>query len=300
MLSSSTTLPRTYFRPRASGRFSIGSDSPVSDDWLTKRSLVSMTRTSAGIMSPAASVTMSPGTSSSIGSSSTSRPARFTEQVFFTIFLSASLDRLARQSWQKRMMTLSRIIVAMIRIVVHSFSSGAAVGSTVLAEVKSQPVSSLIDKMLLSSDNVLAEMLARVVSKAMGFDGSSTSLAQAIPGALVAYGLDTTKVTVRDGSGLSDLNAVSPQFVTALLTKVNAGEKDLGVLYSSLPVAGVSGSLASRFNGPNAIAAGSVMAKTGWLDSEYSLAGMSESLRVATCSVMFSFLRDLVRRLCLS
>lgn len=127
MLSSSTTLPRTYFRPRASGRFSIGSDSPVSDDWLTKRSLVSMTRTSAGIMSPAASVTMSPGTSSSIGSSSISRPARFTEQVFFTIFLSASLDRLARQSWQKRMMTLSRIIVAMIRIVVHSFSSGAAV-----------------------------------------------------------------------------------------------------------------------------------------------------------------------------
>ena len=119
MLSSSTTLPRTYFRPRASGRFSIGSDSPVSDDWLTKRSLVSMTRTSAGIMSPAASVTMSPGTSSSIGSSSTSRPARFTEQVFFTIFLSASLDRLARQSWQKRMMTL--------RIVVHSFSSGAAI-----------------------------------------------------------------------------------------------------------------------------------------------------------------------------
>ncbi len=172
------------------------------------------------------------------------------------------------------------------------FSSGAAVGSTVLAEVKSQPVSNLIDKMLLSSDNVLAEMLARVVSKAMGFDGSSTSLAQAIPGALVAYGLDTTKVTVRDGSGLSDLNAVSPQFITTLMTKVRAGDKDLGVLYSSLPVAGVSGSLASRFTGPNAIAAGNVIAKTGWLDTEYSLGGIINAADGTPLAFAFYSIRD--------
>lgn len=173
-----------------------------------------------------------------------------------------------------------------------SFSFGSAVGSTVLAEVKSQPVSSLIDKMLLSSDNVLAENLARVVSKAMGFDGSSSSLAQAIPGALVPYGLDTTKITIRDGSGLSDLNAVSPQFVTTLMTKVYAGEKDLGLVYSSLPVAGVSGSLASRFTGANEIAAGSVMAKTGWLDTEYSLAGLVNAADGTVLAFTFYSIRD--------
>ena len=97
---------------------------------------------------------------------------------------------------------------------------------------------------------------------------------------------------MRDGSGLSVLHAVSPPFVTALLTKVNAGEKDLGVLYSSLPVAGVSGSLASRFNGPNAIAAGSVMAKTGWLDTEYSLAGIIKAADGSTLAFAFYSIRE--------
>ncbi|MFM9877043.1 MAG: D-alanyl-D-alanine carboxypeptidase/D-alanyl-D-alanine-endopeptidase [Rhodoglobus sp.] len=172
------------------------------------------------------------------------------------------------------------------------FSSGAAVGSTVLAEVKSQPVSTLINKMLQSSDNVLAENLARVVSKTMGFDGSSASLAQAIPGALVVYGLNITGVTVRDGSGLSDLNAVSPQFVTSLMNKVNVREKDLGVIYDSLPVAGVSGSLASRFNGANDIATGNVRAKTGWLDAAYSLAGLVTAADGSTLSFAFYSIRD--------
>jgi D-alanyl-D-alanine carboxypeptidase/D-alanyl-D-alanine-endopeptidase (penicillin-binding protein 4) len=158
-----------------------------------------------------------------------------------------------------------------------TFSSGAAVGTTVLAEVKSQPLSTLIDQMMSWSDNVLAENLARVVSKGLGFDGSSASLAQAIPGGLSEYGLPTNKITVRDGSGLSDLNAVSPLFVTQLMAKIKAGTKDLGVLYSALPVAGQSGSLSNRFTGPNAVAAGHVRAKTGWLDSAYSLAGIIDA-----------------------
>ena len=111
----------------------------------------------------------------------------------------------------------------------------------------------------------------------MGFNGSSASLAQAIPGGLSEYGLNTTKIVIRDGSGLSDLNAVSPQFVTLLMAKIKAGTKDLGVLYSALPVAGQSGSLSNRFNGPNEIAQGHVRAKTGWLDSAYSLAGIIEA-----------------------
>ena len=173
-----------------------------------------------------------------------------------------------------------------------TFSTGAAVGSVVLASVKSQPISTLIGQMLISSDNVLAENLARITSKSLGFDGSSASLAQAIPGALVPYGLDTTKVTVRDGSGLSDLNAVSPQFVTSLMSKVRAGEQNLGIIYSSLPVAGESGSLAGRFNGNNAIATGQVIAKTGWLDAAYSLAGIVNAADGTPLSFAFYSIRD--------
>jgi D-alanyl-D-alanine carboxypeptidase/D-alanyl-D-alanine-endopeptidase (penicillin-binding protein 4) len=113
-----------------------------------------------------------------------------------------------------------------------------------------------------------------VVSKKAGFDGSSTSLSKAIPAALVEYGLDGSALKIRDGSGLSDKNAVPPQYVAQLMIKIRNGEKDLDVIYSSLPVAGQTGTLAGRFVGPNEIARGRVIAKTGWLDAEYALAGI--------------------------
>lgn len=175
-----------------------------------------------------------------------------------------------------------------------TFTSGAAVGSTVLASVNSQPISTLINQMLISSDNVLAENLARVVSKTMGFNGSSTSLDQAIPGALVEYGLDTSELYIRDGSGLSDLNAVSPQFVTALMIKIRADEQGLGLIYSALPVSGQSGTLASRFNGPNEIATGAVVAKTGWLDTSYSLAGIVNAADGTPLSFAFYSIREAI------
>lgn len=173
-----------------------------------------------------------------------------------------------------------------------TFSMGAAVGSSVLAEVKSQPLTVLIDQMMSWSDNILAEQLARVTSKVSGFDGSSASLAQAIKGALVAYDVDTANLTIRDGSGLSDLNAVSPQYVSQLMIKIRAGEKNLGVIYSALPVAGVSGTLASRFTGPNAVAAGNVVGKTGWLDAAYTLAGVVQAQDGTPLAFMITSIRD--------
>ena len=53
----------------AAATFSSGIASPVSADWLMKRSFAEINLTSAGIMSPADSNTMSPGTSCSIGTS---------------------------------------------------------------------------------------------------------------------------------------------------------------------------------------------------------------------------------------
>ena len=174
-----------------------------------------------------------------------------------------------------------------------TLSLGSAVsGRQLLGEVKSQPISTLINQMLQSSDNTLAEMLARVVSKTMGFNGSAASLAKAIPGALNVFELDTAGVVIRDGSGLSDLNSVSPAFVTQLMSKVMAGAQGLDVVYAGLPVAGKSGSLASRFTGDNAVARGSVIAKTGWLDAAYSLAGIVNSADGTRLSFAFYAIGD--------
>jgi D-alanyl-D-alanine carboxypeptidase/D-alanyl-D-alanine-endopeptidase (penicillin-binding protein 4) len=55
---------------------------------------------------------------------------------------------------------------------------------------------------------------------------------------------------------------------------VIGGEGNLNVLYDGLPIAGQSGSLAARFTGENGVARGNVIAKTGWIDTAYSLGGV--------------------------
>jgi D-alanyl-D-alanine carboxypeptidase/D-alanyl-D-alanine-endopeptidase (penicillin-binding protein 4) len=150
-------------------------------------------------------------------------------------------------------------------------------GTALLGEVRSQPVSSLINYMLMVSDNTIAEMLARITSKASAMDGSAASLQQAIPSALSSYEIPTAGLVIRDGSGLSEFNAVPPAYVAQLMIAIRNGQSHLGVIRDGLPVAGSSGSLASRFTGDNAVARGSVAAKTGWIDTSYSLAGIVQS-----------------------
>ena len=155
-------------------------------------------------------------------------------------------------------------------------SSGSAVsGATPLGEVKSQPLRTLIKQMLLPSDNTLGEMLARITSKASGLNGSAASLQQAIPSALstLATPIPAAGLKIIDGSGESANNQVPPATMTALLRQIQAGSSNLDVVRDGLSIAGQTGSLASRFTGPNAIARGKVAAKTGWIDTEYSLAG---------------------------
>jgi serine-type D-Ala-D-Ala carboxypeptidase/endopeptidase (penicillin-binding protein 4) len=155
-----------------------------------------------------------------------------------------------------------------------SFSIGTATGSTVLAEVRSQPVGTLVRQMLLGGDDSLAEALARLSSTEAGLGGSSASVGQVIPRALEGLGLDTTGLVVKDGSGESPQNAVPPLLITQLLSKAAANESELGALSAGMAVAGESGDLFDRFTGDNAVAAGKVAAVSGWITNERSLAGI--------------------------
>jgi len=155
-----------------------------------------------------------------------------------------------------------------------TMTQGAATSGTVIAQVSSQPVSRLISQLLPTSDNTLAEMLARVSSKASGADGSAASLTALYKSVLSStYGLDTSSLTIIDGSGLSENDAVPSTFVARLMIQVLNREHGLGVVYDALPVSGKTGTLASRFTGANAVARGAVHAKTGWIDTAYTLAG---------------------------
>ncbi|WP_241983025.1 D-alanyl-D-alanine carboxypeptidase/D-alanyl-D-alanine-endopeptidase [Cryobacterium flavum] len=156
----------------------------------------------------------------------------------------------------------------------------APAGAAQLGAVQSAPVSTLIQQSLIVSDNTIAEMLARLVAIENGAGNSFSALQQGIVGGLAAYGIDTTDMIIKDGSGLSPNNAVSPAYLTALFVKVNAREGNLGVLFDGLPVAGgPRGSLSysDRFAGANSAADGAVFAKTGWIDTGYTLAGVIHS-----------------------
>jgi D-alanyl-D-alanine carboxypeptidase/D-alanyl-D-alanine-endopeptidase (penicillin-binding protein 4) len=150
-------------------------------------------------------------------------------------------------------------------------------GMTQIASVYSQPISQWVKYMLLTSDNTLAEYLARLVSLKQGFDGSFTSLNAAIKMGLNATMLSSTNLTIKDGSGLSDFNSVSPKYLAQFSKLVLSGVGNYAVIYQGLPIANESGSLASRFNKDNLDAAGKIIAKTGWIKRGYTLAGIIKS-----------------------
>ena len=87
---------------------------------------------------------------------------------------------------------------------------------------------------------------------------------------LASLGADVAGMRIADGSGLTRLNLVRPRQLAALLTGIWSGpHRD--VFLPTLPIAGVDGTLRSRFaEGP---ANGHVHAKTGTISSVIGLSG---------------------------
>ena len=123
-------LPRAPFS--LASNFSTGSDSPVRLDWITNRSLQETRRRSAGIMSPAARRTTSPGTRWPSGISR-AWPSRTTVAVTLIMALSLAAALSARASWTNRSATPS---TTMLNITVAARTS--PVINEIVASTKQQ------------------------------------------------------------------------------------------------------------------------------------------------------------------
>ena len=145
--------------------------------------------------------------------------------------------------------------------------------ASVLATVESRPVRELVTYMLKESDNTLAEVLARHVSLAVGLGGAQSTVGEALTQVLSPYGIDAEGVFIRDGSGLSAANQVTPDYVAQVLLEVMRNDGSLGELREALPIAGVDGSLDDRFSGENIVVTARVQAKTGSITGTRALAG---------------------------
>jgi D-alanyl-D-alanine carboxypeptidase/D-alanyl-D-alanine-endopeptidase (penicillin-binding protein 4) len=135
----------------------------------------------------------------------------------------------------------------------------AAADAAELGAVQSPTVAQLVERMLLRSDNDLAEALARQVALATGrpasFAGAAEAVREVLGPSLQAAGVPPDAVALVDGSGLSRLNRLEPAAVSRLLARVAAddGSDDverLGPVIGGLPVGGFSGTLADRYRSP--------------------------------------------------
>jgi serine-type D-Ala-D-Ala carboxypeptidase/endopeptidase (penicillin-binding protein 4) len=158
-------------------------------------------------------------------------------------------------------------------------SAALAQGSTPpgfveIASVQSQPMSQWLANVLLTSDNVQTEALGKIAALEAGMDGTFESLDAAYKEILAPTELDFSGVTVRDASGLSYLNMVTPRFMAELMRLVDSGYGDFELIKTSLPVAGKTGTLSARFRGDISDAAGSIVAKTGYLVGVHTLNGI--------------------------
>jgi D-alanyl-D-alanine carboxypeptidase/D-alanyl-D-alanine-endopeptidase (penicillin-binding protein 4) len=152
----------------------------------------------------------------------------------------------------------------------------APAAARLLGEVRSQPMTRLVEQMLLASDNVLADLLARQVAVAEGEPASFAGAVAASRAVLARLGLPAGGDRLVDGSGLSLTDRVTPALLAALLRVATAADRpELHALVAGLPVAGYDGTLDDRFGAPAAApAAGQVRAKTGTLTGVSSLAGL--------------------------
>jgi len=157
-----------------------------------------------------------------------------------------------------------------------SAQEAVELSSTLVIDSTSPTLEEMLTFALIWSDNVLSERIARLASSAAGNGLTESGVEATFNELLTSFDLDTTKVVVKDASGLSRKNRVTAKQMAELLVKIRDEGKYAPVV-NGLPVGGISGTMEKRFvkTAPNAV--GLVKAKTGTLNGTANLAGYVES-----------------------
>ena len=145
-----------------------------------------------------------------------------------------------------------------------------------IASENSPTVAEILNWMMLWSDNLLSERLARLSARAAGYSLDIKGVETIFRALLTSLEIDDSKLVVVDASGLSKKNRITAKLMGEFLYKIHKDEK-YALLYESLPVSGVSGTLQNRFTTTAPAAVGLVRAKTGTLNGTATLAGYVES-----------------------
>jgi len=152
---------------------------------------------------------------------------------------------------------------------VASTRSGTPPADT-LVLAASPPLAQLLPHFLKPSQNQHGELWLKTLGRVHTGVGRADSGRVVVARQLAAWGIDPDAVIVRDGSGLSRHNLLTPAALVTLL-RVMAVSPHADLYRNALPLAGTDGTLAQRLRGT--AAAGRVAAKTGSLDRVRALSG---------------------------
>jgi serine-type D-Ala-D-Ala carboxypeptidase/endopeptidase (penicillin-binding protein 4) len=150
-----------------------------------------------------------------------------------------------------------------------------------LASIRSAPLTSIVQEMLVNSDNNTAELLLKEIGLVSKGSGSTTAGLDAVHEQLTKWNMNSN-VDIFDGSGLAPQGRISCDVFMNILKKFSSTFPDL------MAVAGESGTIREAFS--NSSVSGVLRAKTGTLSGVKALVGyfpMSNS-----DPVMFSLLMN--------
>jgi D-alanyl-D-alanine carboxypeptidase/D-alanyl-D-alanine-endopeptidase (penicillin-binding protein 4) len=127
--------------------------------------------------------------------------------------------------------------------------------------------------MMKDSDNLIADMLFKKMGQVrFGIPGTWKKGTRAVRDFLEKQvGLNTERIVIMDGSGMSRYNLISPHDLVSSLVWMKKQFGCASEFCASLPISGVDGSLAERMQ--DALLKGKIRAKPGTMTGISSLSG---------------------------
>ena len=135
---------------------------------------------------------------------------------------------------------------------------------------KSVQLRTLARRLMEASQNQYAETLIKTLGARGGTPTFEGGL-KAVESVLASWGLAEGDAVLRDGSGLSRYNFVTPRLLVQVLTRMHREPVHNGPFLSALNVAGQDGTLAARLK--DTAAAGNARAKDGAMSGVRALCG---------------------------
>jgi len=139
-----------------------------------------------------------------------------------------------------------------------------------LFTVVSVPLKEIMPAIMKPSQNQIAEVFLRTLGLERAGVGTADSGRRVIERQFAAWKIPSDAFVVRDGSGLSRSDLISPEAIVSIL-EVMRRSPNFAVFYESLPIAGVDGTIRTRMR--DTPAQGNLRAKTGTLSMVRSLSG---------------------------